>query len=239
MKRIVLFLFTVSAIAFACSKSVNQTLSYTIVTVNDSVLSDIYVPVTGTYDMPVQVKFLTGNPTDVVSIRMTGVPARIKVKQDTFTGVPTFIAHFAFTDSDVTQGTYPVTITSKTANGATRDYTFNMNVIPADCASSLVGTLTGHNSCKSATYSYTATGITDGVKNKMTINNFGGYGPDDNAKVVLDCTNGTLTMASQTIGNGVTVQGSGTFTASKLTINYTAVMTPGGFPDNCVETLTK
>jgi len=73
----------------------------------------------------------------------------------------------------------------------------------------------------------------------MYINNFGDYGPEANARVLFDPYNGTVSVPQQTIGNGVSLSGSGTYTQTTLIIKYSAIVTPGGVPDNCTATIVK
>lgn len=238
MKRIVLFLLASCAIVFSCSKSVKTPLSYSVTTLNDSVVRDVYLPAIGSYDMAIQVKFLSGYQDDQVMLKIKNLPPYVKVTPDSMNGTPTYVQHFVFSDSNALLGTYAASIVAYTPTTGYQTFNFNINIIPSDCAATLFGSFQGKNSCKSANYTYAATGVSINVKNKLTINNFGGYGPSANALLLLDCTNGSVTMAPQAIGNGVTVQGSGTFTATRIIINYSGT-TPSGLIDNCSDTLTR
>jgi hypothetical protein len=73
----------------------------------------------------------------------------------------------------------------------------------------------------------------------MVINNFGGYGSNVNVTVNLNCTNNTLTIPAGNYGNNTILSGTGTFTATSMTINYVATSTPLGFGETCTATLTK
>jgi hypothetical protein len=242
MKKTGLVLLVLAMIAFAgaCSKRfIKDPVEYTIVTQYDSILRDVYIPNTGTYEMSLEVKFLTGYHSDKVLVTMSQMPARVSVTPDTVDEIPTYIQTYKFTSAGAALGTYPVTVTAYTPTQGFRTYTFNVIVIPADCAALLFGSLNGSNACSLTNYTYASTGQSTGIKNKLNINNFGGYGPEATAYVLLDCTNATLTMPSQRIGNGSTIEGTGTFTPNGLIINYTAVSTPGGPADVCTATYTK
>ena len=87
-------------------------------------------------------------------------------------------------------------------------------------------------------YTYNATGTATDTVNVLSINNLGGYGLNTNTIVRLNCNQDSLYIDQQVIGNGVTLSGSGTFTANTLTINYSAVKTPGQPAEVCTATLT-
>lgn len=239
MKKVVFIILALFAVVVSCTKSVKETLQYSITTVNSSYLDDVYVPHTGTYDMGVDVKFLTGNTTDQVRVSISGVPANITVTPDSMVGVPTYTVHFVFTSTNAAYGTYPVTITAYTPTSGTKTFTFNLIVIPADCVTALAGNLAVTNACTSANYAYTATVTSAGVANKMLIHNFGGYGPEAIATVMLNCTKDSLNIPSQKLGNAGTLTGYGVFTGNSMVIYYNITSTPGGFPDNCTATFTK
>jgi hypothetical protein len=239
MRKIVLFLLTFCAVVLSCDKQVSQPVDYNIT--NDALqtgVKDIYLADNGTYDMQVLVKFLSGFSDAKIKLDLTGLPANVTVTPSTFTGVPTYTQDFKFTTTGAALGTYQLTLTASTSGQASKVYYFNINVIPANCATYFVGVLSGSSACASD-YTYKVTGTASAASNVIYINNFGGYGPSVNAKVILDCVNRTLTVPVQTVGNGTTLQGNGSFGLDTMVINYTAVSTPGGPADNCTATLVR
>lgn len=238
MKKVVLFLVAICGLAISCSKTTKVPVAYNVQTLNATTVQDLYIPDTGSYDMPIHVKFLTGNTTDKVTLILNGLPADVKVTKDTISDVPTFIAHFIFTTNHAKQAKYPVTIVATAPGELAKTYNFNLTVIPANCASYLLGTFTGSNACTARSFTYPAD-VTSPAVNKLSINNFGGYGTGTNTIVDVNCNHDSLTIPSQNIGNGTTLSGYGVFSSNKMTIYYTAINTPGGFPETCTATLTK
>lgn len=238
MKKVILLFLALCVISVSCYKSVPGALTYSVNIANDSTVHDIYMASTGTYDLAMQVKYLAGYAEDPVTISLAGLPAGIKVATDTFTGVPTYTVHFILKDSNMAYGTYPVTLNCYTPTMGARAYNFNINVIPPDCGVSLGGTLSGSNVCSARSYNYTST-VTSGGVNKIVVNNFGGYGTNVNVVVNLDCINNTIRIDSLNYGNNTVLYGTGTFTSTGMTINYTATSTNLGFSESCTATYTK
>ncbi|MBE2289976.1 MAG: hypothetical protein IAE95_10500 [Chitinophagaceae bacterium] len=223
MKKLVLFLLAIVGIAAACNKpSVQTPLSYTIESGQNAPLGDIYVPDNGTYTMPVLAKYLTGASEEKVTLSIKGLPTGVKVNKDTFSQVPTYRADFVFTSTNAPHGVYPITVTSSARGSEAKTYKFNMTVRSADCAANLLGNFNCTNECTGRNYPYIATGVATGVTDELSVKNFGGYGNGTTTRIVLNCNLNTLTIPSQNIGNGVVLQGSGTFTGNSMTISYTA-----------------
>ncbi len=240
MQKIVLFLLAISLVVISCDKTVKPPLVYTVTNdVNDSAMTDIFIPDTGNYTMTVKVKFLTGFQGDKVTLTLTGLPANVTVTPDTFTSNPTFAQDFVFHSTHAVLGSYPVTLTGTTVTGLPQTYTFNVIVIPADCAALYWGNLYGHNACTSRNYSYTAIGTSSGTLNTLYISNFGGYGAHCNVRVLLNCDNDSLHIAKEDYGNGVTLSGKGIFNADSMVIYYDAISTPTGGPESCSVTLKR
>ncbi len=240
MKKIGLSLLTIfvtfGVIIVSCTtKYVKVPISFSVVTNHQDKVTDIFIPDHGTYHMQIMVKFLSGTASDNVTLKVIGLPADITVTPDTFSAVPTYTADFVFTTTHAAHATYPVAIIATAPGIGAQTYNFNLTVTDADCASNLWGDFSVHNAC-ATNYNYTAHGISTGISNTLTINNFGGYGSAVNAYVTLNCNNDSLFIASQDIGNGITAQGYGVFTASGMTIWYT---TTGTVTDNCTATFTK
>jgi hypothetical protein len=219
----------------SCARKVKQPLRYIVTNDRaDSVMEDIYIPDTGNYMMKVRVKFLSGFQDDKVKVVLTGIPANITVTPDTFIGTPTFDQDVVLRSNGAMAGeVYPVTITGYTETVIPQSYTFNVRVIPADCAALFWGNINGSNICTSRTFAYTSTGVSTGTLNMLTINNFGGYGPHCNVQVSLNCNNGAVTIAKANYGNGVVLSGSGVFTSDSMTINYFAESIPSGGSESC------
>jgi len=240
MKKIVFFFLTLCAINFSCTKQTKIPVSYSVTNnTQDSGVTDIYLPDTGTLDMTVLVKFLTGATNDTVGLTLSGLPANVTVTPNSYKALPTYSQDFIFTSVTAPLGTFPLTLTSSVSDEQSAIYRFNMIILPANSANIFSGNFTTHNACSSADYSYTVTCYTADTVNVMYINNFGGYGPEANAMIFFNPYTGTVTMPQQTIGNGVRLNGSGTYSQTTLTINYSAVITPGGVPDNCTATIVK
>src|SRR6185295_5259867 len=107
----VLLLFTFCTVIVSCDKQLKTPLNYNVT--NDALqegVFDIYIPDSGTYDMAVLVKFLSGYIGDKVKLRLTGVPANVTVTPDTFIGAPTYTEHFIFTGHKAALGTYHLTL---------------------------------------------------------------------------------------------------------------------------------
>lgn len=235
MRKIVLFLLAAILVAAACSRKVKQPLRYTVTNdVTDSVMGDIFIPDTGIYTMKVRVKFLSGYQGDEVKLVLSGLPANITVTPDTFTSTPTFDYDFTFRSVGARAGeVYPVTITAYTETVIPQSFTFNVHVIPADCASLFWGDLSSSNRCASRSFSYTAYGLSTGTLNTLVINNFGGYGTHCNVNAQLDCNYNTITIPRGNYGNGVVLSGSGTFNADSMVITYYAENIPTGGSESC------
>jgi hypothetical protein len=239
MKKIVLFLLAASFFAASCQKTVKVPVSYTVESIQNTVPTDIYIPDLGTTTLPLLVKFLGGFSEDTVMLTLKGLPADVRLDEDTITGVPTFRADFKMSTNKARLGTYPVTLTAVAPGSDPKNYRFNVIVTPADCASALWGNLSGSNDCSDRNFTYTATGTSSGSVNVLNLVNFGGYGSNTSTLIVLNCNNDSLTIPAQNIGNGTNLQGYGTFTPTGMTVYYSATSTPGGFPESCTATFTK
>lgn len=235
MRNFVLFLLAATLVIASCARKVKQPLRYTVTNDRtDSVMGDIYIPDTGTYAMTVRVKFLSGYQGDQVKLVLTGMPSNITVTPDTFTSTPTFDYDFTFRSVGAKAGdVYPVTITGYTETVIPQPYTFNVHVIPADCAALYWGSLNGRNTCSSRSFSYTSTGVSTGTLNTLVINNFGGYGVHCNVDVKLDCVYDSVHIAKANYGNGVVLSGKGTFNSDSMVITYFAESIPTGGSESC------
>lgn len=219
--------------AGSCYKNTNPPLSYLIDTV-----SNFYIDNFDTFYMPVNVRFLTGNSNETVTLFLTGLPPKVTMVSDTIRGVPTFTARFGFWADSAAIGNYPVTLVAYSPSTGYKYYTFNLGVVHSNCSAFLTGNYSGSNTCKSANYTYsvTSTATTDTTIN---LTNFGGYGVITNTYVKLNCNTDSVTIPYQNIGNGVTISGSGHFTSSQIIVNYIALNTPGGFNDTCTAIFSK
>ncbi len=241
MKRIVLFFVALCAVMFSCSKyrkPAHIPVSYAVENSQDTTPQDIYLPITGKKYVSVEVKFLTGNTTDSVTLEIKGLPQGITVSPQRSSGVPTYYYKYIYTTTNMPVGTYPVSIVATAPATEPKVYNFNLIVIPNDCAALFPETMKGSNSCSDRSYAYTTT-LESPNKNELIIHNLGGYGLETETHVILNCEQDSLYISSQNIGNGVIMEGKGTFTDSKLTIYYSAVTAPGAAAEVCTATLSK
>jgi len=235
MKKNILYFLALCVVFFSCSKSVEIPLSYSVTDQNSNAIQNVYIPDSGTATFPVFVKFLTGNVSDSVRLIISGLPAHVSVTPDTFSAKPTYTEDFTFTSNNAALGTYEMSIIAYTPTTGYKTYNFNLVIVPTNCASLFNGSISGTSACtgtSTATCAATDTG-------SLIINNFGGYGVNTNTAVVFNCDNGALTIPSQNIGNGITMQGSGTFTGTGMVISYTANNIPSGGSASCTITYTK
>ncbi len=238
---LVITLFVVTCVVIiSCDKQIKIPVSYTVVTNHANAVNDIFIPDSGQFDMQILVKFLSGYTQDKVTLKISGLPADISVTPDSFSAIPTNVDDFVFSTNHAAHNTYRVTITGYAPDETPQTYSFNLTVIPADCATSLLGSLSGHNACAvTGSTSYTSTGVASGTANTLIVNNFAGYGTATNATIVLNCDNDSLSIPNQNIGNGAVLRGTGTFTATGMTIYYVASSTPTGVADSCTVTYSK
>ncbi len=234
MRNLVLLSFlALSLFAGSCSKSTNPPLDYLVDTVSNAYLND-----DDSLHLPLQVRFLTGNYTEPVSMTIEGLPSTVKMVKDTITGTPTYTADFVlYTTGSVPLGYYPVKLVSYSASTGYRTYDFTLGVVHYNCSSYLTGSYTCNNACRT-NYTYTATAAASG-DTALNIVNFGGYGLNTNTFIKLNCNTDSVTIARQVIGNGVTVTGHGHFEANKLVISYVAENIPTGGNDNCTLIMNK
>ena len=208
-------------------------------TTHDTFVQNIFIPDTGTFNMSITAQFLSGYAQDPVTLKITGLPGDISVTPDSTSAIPTFTQNFAFYTNHATHGTYNVSIVGSAPGEPSQTYNFTVTVISANCATSLVGSYTGHNACSpSGTYTYTATASATATPNVLTISNFGGYGTEAVATVYLNCDNDSLTIPYGPIGNGVTLSGYGTYTSNGMVIYYNATSTTFA-AENCTATFVQ
>lgn len=239
MRKIVL-VFLVGVLMASCDKTQKQPVNYSVT--NDAQatgLFDVYIPDSGTYTMPLLVKFLSGYPEDSIKLVYTGLPNGITVTPDTFSAVPTYSTEFVFHTHNMAHGTYPVSLTAYTPTQFAKTYNFNVTVVASDAASIFWGPLNDSNTCTARTYKHAAIGAQSPYKNILVINNFGGYGPTVNLNVIFDQQHNTLSIPEQACGNGSMVSGSGTYTDSKMIITYSATSTPTNPAETCTSIFTR
>lgn len=238
MKRIVSLLLAFCAISLSCNKTVRVPVSYSVETETGKDPQDVYMSVTGTKYVALTVKFLTGASTDSVTLEVMGLPKGITVTPQKATGLPTYYYKYVYTTKDMPVGSYPVSIVATAPGTAPKTYNFNLIVRPNDCASFFMGGMTGSNACSARNYTYNATGNATGTTNLISINNLGGYGLNTDVNVTLNCLTDSLYIPTQNIGNGVVMQGMGTFTTNQMIIYYTATA-PGEATETCTATLNR
>ncbi len=234
MKNCVLIsLLTLSLFAGSCVKNTNPPLSYLIDTV-----TNVYINYNDSLHVPFQVKFLTGNYFESVTVSLANLPPHVRVAKDTFTAKPTFIADFLLYADSAVVGDYPVTLVAYSPSTGYRYYTFNLGVTHYHCGPFLAGNYTGSNSCKPTNYTYSSRATASG-DTAIVVNNFGGYGTNVNAFLKLNCNTDSVYVYTQNVGNGITMTGSGHFTSSQIFVKYVALNVPGGYNDTCTAIFTR
>ena len=234
MKKFALLaLITLSIFAGSCDKHPSTALSYLIDTA-----SNVYLNYDDSLHQRYEVRFLTGDLTEQVTMTITGLPANVKLVKDTLTGLPTFTADFILYSLPAANlGYYPVTLWVYSQSTGWRAFPFTLGVVHYNCPSYLSGVFTCVNACNTH-YTYNATSTASG-DTAIHISNFGGYGPTTTTVLKLNCNTDSVTIPSQNIGNGVTVKGQGHFESNKIVVSYIALNLPTGFNDTCVATMTK
>ncbi len=234
MRNLVLAV-SIFAMLFAgsCVKNTNPPLAYLVDTV-----ANVYLNNNDTLRVPLEVRFLTGNSNEAVTLSISNLPPSVYVVSDSFVAKPTYTANFVFYAKNAVVGNYPVTLTAYSPSTGKKYYTFNLAVVHYNCADFLAGTYTGRNTCKATNYTYTSKAIASG-DTALSINNFGGYGTNVNALLRLNCNNDSVTIYRHNAGNGVTITGQGHFTSSQIFVSYVALNVPGGYNDTCTAILTR
>lgn len=216
----------------SCTKNNNPPIDYLVDTT-----TNIYLNQDDSLHVPLEVRFLTGAEENV-SLTFEGLPSTVRSKQDTITGLPTYTANFVlYTTPGAPLGSYPIKLVAYSPSTGYRTYALNLRVVHYDCSNYLSGAFNCSNACKT-NYTYTATATAVG-NNRLNLSNFGGYGLGTNTVIDLNCNTDSVTIATQNIGNGVTVTGQGHFESNKMVIRYVALNIPTGGNDTCVVTMTK
>lgn len=230
---ILLLLVALTLFAGSCSKSTNPPIDYLIDTVGNAYLNQ-----DDSLHLPFQVRFLTGNSAEPVSLTIEGLPSTVKMVKDTITGTPTYTADFVlYTTPDAPLGYYPVKLVAYSPSTGYRTFNFTLGVVHYNCSFYLTGSFNCDNKGKT-NYSYLA-GATAAGNGALDVVNFGGYGLNTTTHIVLDCNTDSVSIAKQVIGNGVTVSGQGHFEANKIVIRYIALNIPTGGNDTAVVTMNK
>ena len=234
MKNFLLLSFVaLTLFASSCDKHPSTPLSYLIDTA-----TNVYLNYDDTLHQRYEVRFLTGDVNEPVTVTMTGLPAGVKLVHDTVTGTPTFVADMIlYSLPSASLGYYPVTLWVYSPSNGWKDYPFTLGVVHYHCPNYLAGVFSCANACNT-NYTYSATSTASG-DTAIHVSNFGGYGPGTTTVMKLNCNTDSVTIPSQHIGNGVLVQGQGHFEANKIVVSYIALNLPGGFNDTCTAIMTK
>ncbi len=238
MKKFVIiisiFFIGIGVFSNSCNKHDNQLrLDFAIDTIQT-----IYVPNHGSYHKFLKASFLSGSPTENITLQFSNMPSKVTVSPSTYSAVPTYTADFLFSGGNQAIGIYPIIITATSPSVGTKNYPVNIVVTQNNCALVLAGNYLEKNTCSSGNnYTNPAT-VTATGNYSININNFGGYGLSTNTSVQVNCNVDSLYIPNQNIGNGITMSGAGIFSANQLIITYTAHNVPAGFPENCTDTLT-
>ena len=208
----------------------NAPFSYTITS-----LHDISVPLYADTTLQLIVSAVhSSGANEPVTTTADGLPAGVSVTPAAIMATPPFQDTFAFHIIASATGIFPVTIHSTSSQG-TKTATFNINVNGAqDCAPQLIGNYFCNTVCTS--YSGSGTGVssaqvyTDGA-GKLLI-----HFPLANMITDLNCSTGTFNAEPVTSGIYVIPDGTGTFDANSILINYTLA---GSINSACTTTLTR
>jgi len=205
---------------FSCKKD-NTTNSsgfdYTVTSVQD-----IAIQQGGTTNVTWNIKRTKG-VAELVRIKLSGLPTDVVSVNDVSDGTPDYKPYMDLKAmQDVPIGSYPITLTTSSTSTTPKTYQFNLLITSStDCSLALLGRYNATSSCGNA---YGATIVEGGNPSTVIINNFAGLGGDCNVAATLNCNNNTLTIPTQVAVirsyKNVSVQGTGTFTASSLTVNY-------------------
>lgn len=199
----------------SCHKTtpVNTVFSYSVSKIqNDTIVAGTIA------DLLLQVDPLDGYP-DSVTLRITGLPANITMKPSIYSHLPPFREDFIFTANDsAAPGVYPITVTASCPSLADKVFTFDMTVTPADCSVKLVDTANAYDTCNIGNYYYPVTVSEGNAPYQVSIEGLGG----STASVFADvnCPANTFSISRQNISGNLSIQGTGTFTATKIMINY-------------------
>ena len=228
MKRLSLIVILVFVAFSACQKdnsvTSNEPTTYKVQGITDVILGDgITAPNVSSKYYTVA---LNGNIQETVSLSVSGLPSGVYI-DTTYrvptTGIPTFYTRMTIRNKGAAPGTYPVKLLCNGSVTGQKYYTFNIIIRPTPpCNQAFVKTyIHCQNACASGGY-YTESITADGtLPNRIYFSNFGGYG--SGAYVIyadLDCTRGTINLPTQSL-YGQTISGTGSFTAGRITINFT------------------
>lgn len=212
-----LALFTLGLVA--CSKDgKGDKLPFTY-SVNN--VQDRIIETSGTTALSVETVLLTGT-VEQVTLSVKGMPANVTATPSNTTGTPNFITEFVFKATNAAPGTYPMTLESSSPSTGTKTLNFNLKIEePADCSSELIATYSGAEDCTIGDDMYSIGVTGTGTPNKVIIENL--YNAGFNAYAIVDCDSKSFVIPSQTIedSGGVSVSGSGSYTATNITITYT------------------
>jgi len=112
--------------------------------------------------------------------------------------------------------------------------TNNTPIYTTNCADSLIGDYSGSDYCASSgQFSYTCN-LSAATTTNITFSNLGS---GTNVTAIVNCSNNTITIPSQTFSNNSSISGSGTYTANRIIINWSGLSL--GSPVNCSTTLTR
>lgn len=190
-----------------------------------------------------QLSRLTGYP-EMVTLLVRGLPQGVSASFSQYQGVPSANSSFytnltfhASTTADT--GTFVVQLLSKSATTDTMRNTFTLTVTATgECSVSVQGNYHDSTACNNTTlYQTTSSVALNSIAlHRVDIYNFAGMGYK--ALAQLDCATGTITVPLQTFPNGITVQGTGTFSATLMDIQYTQT-TAANVTSNCEVVMKK
>ncbi|OJW78514.1 MAG: hypothetical protein BGO69_00575 [Bacteroidetes bacterium 46-16] len=193
--------------------------------------------------MALQLSRLTGYP-ELVYLSIKGLPSGVTASLSETQGVPSATASFYsnitfHASNSADTGTYQVQLLTKSQTTDTVRYTFNLTVTATtECSIAVQGNYHDSTACNNTTlYQTTSTVVMNNLAlHRVDVYNFAGMGYK--AVIDLDCATGTLTVPSQTFPNGITVEGTGSFTATMMDVKYTQT-TATNVSSNCEVVMMK
>lgn len=226
MKKILLLL-TLSAIVFSgCKKKTpvapyyppdSGDLQYTIEGVKDTTLEQ-----TGQVKLQLFVKKISGT-VESISLSVTGLPAGAQYVFSPGAGQVSYNAVVTFNTLRVPAGDYPIKIVGAGSKTGLKNFDMVLKVLPySNPAVGLMGTFTETRNCSTTGSKTHSVNIdTSGGNNKIKMLGFYAGGTSYDVQAEINPSTKSITIPSQLI-SGATFAGSGTYTDSTITVNYTA-----------------
>lgn len=226
MKKILLLLTLSTIVFFGCKQKEplapyyppdSGALVYTIEGVRDTSVEQ-----TGQVKLTLFIKKTSGTA-ESIGLSVTGLPAGAQYVFSPAAGTVSYYSVITFNTLRVKAGNYPIQIVGAGATSGIKTMNMTLKVLPySNPAVGLAGYFTETGNCsqsgaKSNTVNVDTTG---GVPNKIKMLGFYAGGTLYNIMADISPNTKTLTIPAQTLSSA-TFQGSGTYTDSTITVNYT------------------